>query len=510
MKTLLLIDKLTKDQMGTLLSEGSVVCDNQPIRLDDLKEDNKLKEPYRTALVLKILGKTTGTLLCALSLIDCEEGAYGRKIGQVLGKDDNYIRQLLNIMELIGILESSEGKGKQRIFTLENDLVILPRDQINRLIQGDHVSIPLLVSRELEKGTIHLEELFTQLYDKNINCIIHPREGKEKFEIGQLIESMIKSGVIRTFESSSSKRLRHQGFLTFYQLLKLLNTVRVTVPKDAEGNVKSADLTKAIEEELQKQDESGELARRYRNYVHYHTYKQIVTDEGPVLIDFSTLKELIQKKAGHKNIELSAKMRNVIAENLIASLKSLPITSFTNTFIDNFIDNLLEDRFLITSTEDVMNQVETLLRVGDRSLENAKDIQDLDAQKAKEYADEASLNYLSLLLLLHGGTSPQKLSLMTKAFLKKKGDQSIFALVVENFSFLRKDKGTREKEEFSKVEKALKEQFQAFDVTRFLRSYLKMVEGDMAVDLETFIEATVIVSFVGKLLFGFRISQIEG
>ena len=194
--------------MGTLLSEGSVICDNQSVMLNDLKEGNTFKEPYRTALVLKILGKTTGTLLCALSLIDCEEGAYGRKIGQVLHKDDNYIRQLLNILELIGILQSSEGKGKQRIFTLENDLVILPRDQISCLIQGDRVSIPLLVSRELEKGTIHLDELFTQLYDRNINCIIHPREGKEKFEIGQLIESMIKSGVIRTFETSSSKRIR--------------------------------------------------------------------------------------------------------------------------------------------------------------------------------------------------------------------------------------------------------------------------------------------------------------
>lgn len=510
MKMLLLIDRLNKDQMGTLLAEGSVICNGQSIMLDDLKENGEFKEPYRTALVLKILGKTTGTLLCALSLIDYEKGTYGRKIGQELGKDDNYIRQLLNIMELIGILQSSEGKGKQRIFTLEKDLVILPRDQMGRLMQGDAVSIPLLISRELKRGTLQLEELFYQLYDKPINCIIHPREGKEKFKIGQLIESMVKSGVVRTFETSSSKRLRYQGFLTFYQLLELLNRVRTTVPKDAEGNVKSSDLTKAVEEELHKWDESGELARRYRNYVHYHTYKQIVTSEGPVPIDFSTLKELIQKKAEHKNIELSAKMRNLIAENLIASLKGLPITSFTDTFIDNFIDNLLEDRFLITSSEDVMNQVETLMRVGDRSLENAKDIQDLDAQKAKEYVDEASLNYLSLLLLLHGGTSPQKLSLMTKAFLKKKGDQSIFALVVENFSSLRKDKETREKEEFSKVEEALKKQFQAFDVTRFLRLYLRMVEGDMAVDLEAFIEATVIVSFMGKLLFEFRMSQVEG
>ena len=511
MKMLLLMDKLGKQQLETLLSGGEVTCDGQVITLDDFQKNGNFEEPYRTAFVLKILGKTTGALLCALGLIDCEQGTYGRRIGQELEKDDNYIRQLLNIIERMGILQVSEGKGKQKIFTLEEDLVILPKGQLADLLEGESVSINDLIVRELKEGHIHLEELFAKLYDEYINCIIHPREEKEKFEVGQLIESMIKSGVVRTFETSSSKRLRPAHFLTFYQLLELLSTVKENLPQDAEGNVKSSDLTRAIGEELQKRDKTGALARRYRDYVQYRMRKQIVTEEGTASIDFSTLKDLIDKMAETKGIELSAKMRNLIAEDVITSLKGLPITSFRDTFIESFIGNVLEDRFLITSSEEVMNQVKTLMRVGERLLENARDIQHLDETKAKEFTAEASLNFLSLLLLLYGEIPPQKLSLMTKAFTKKKGDQSVFILLVEDFSSLRKNKKTREMEEFLKVKDILEKRFQAFDVARFLKMYLKMVKFHKQEDfnLEEFIEATEVISGIGRLLFQFRISQME-
>ena len=511
MRMLLLIDRLGKQQMEQLLSEGSVICDNQVITLKDFQEKGRFREPYRTALVLKILGKTTGTLLCALGLIDCEEGAYGRRIGQELEKDDNYIRQLLNIMEQIGILHSSEGKGKQRIFTLQEDLVILPQGQLDNLLQGEPVSIEGLVVRELEKGNVHLESLFTKLYDEDINCIIHASEEKEKFEIGQLIESMIKSGIVRTFETSSSKRLHQAHFLTFYQLLQLLHVVSQKLPRDAEGNVKSSDLTCVIGEELQRWDESGELARKYRDYVQYRVRKQIITDEGIASIDFSTLKELIDRTAEQKRIKLSAKMRNLIAEDVITGLKGLPVTSFKDTFIESFIDNVLEDRFLITSSEEIMNQVETLLRVGERSLENAKDIQHLDKIKANEFAVEASLHFLSLLLLLYGEIPSQKLSLMAKAFTKKKGERSIFTILVEDFSSLRKNKKIKEMEEYSKIKEKLEKRFQAFDVARFLKMYLKMLKFHEQEDfhLEEFIEATEVISFTSTLLFRFRMYQME-
>ncbi len=510
-KMLLLIDRLGKQQLETLLSGGSVTCDEQVITLDDFGKDGHLEEPYRTAFVLKILGKTTGALLCALGLIDCEQGTYGRRIGQELEKDDNYIRQLLNIIERMGILKASEGKGKQKIFTLEEDLVILPKGQLADLLQGKSISIDSLLVRELEEGNIQLEELFAKLYDESINCIIHSGEEKEKFEVGQLIESMIKSGVVRTFETSSSKRLRSAHFLTFYQLLDLLAVTRQNLPQDAERNVTSSDLTRAIGEELQKRDSTGGLARRYRDYVQYRMRKQIVTEEGTASIDFSTLKDLISGIAEAKGIALSAKMRNLIAEDVITSLKGLPITSFKDTFIESFIDNVLADRFLITSSEEMMNQVKTLMRIGDRSLENARDIQNLDETKAKEFAAEASLHFLSLLLLLCGEIPPQKLSLMAKGFAKKKGNQSVFAILIENFSSLRKNKEIRETEEFLKVKKFLDEQFQAFDFARFLKMYLKMVKFQKLEDfnLEEFIEATEIISYIGKLLFQFRMSLLE-
>lgn len=510
MKRLLLIDMLSKDDLQKLLSAGSVQCGDEVIALEDIQEEGQFKEPYRTALVLKILGKTTGALLCALSLIDCEQGSYGRRIGQELGKDDNYIRQLLNILEQMRILHSLEGKGKQRIFTLQEDLVILPKGQLSNLVQGKKISAEVLVVRELERGHVHLENLLARLYDESINQIIHPNGKKEKFEVGQLIESMIKSGVVRTFETSSSKHLRHEGFLTFYQLLNLLDTVRQNLPRDAEGNVKSADLTQVIAEELQKRDKTGQLARRYKDYVQYRLRKQIITDEGTASIDFSTLKDLIDKTAETKGIELSSNMRNLLAEDAITSLKGLPITSFTDSFIETFIDNMLEDRFLITSSEEMMNQVETLLRVGDRLLENAKDIQHLDQGKAKEFVIEASLNFLSLLLLLHSEMPPQKLSLMPKAFMKKRGDHSVFALLVENFSSMRKDKKMRETEAFVKVKKILEEKFQAFDVARFLRMYIKVVRSQEDFNLEEFIEYTEAVSLIGEILFQSRMHQMAG
>ncbi|MGD2250492.1 MAG: hypothetical protein PVF58_19010 [Candidatus Methanofastidiosia archaeon] len=508
---LLLIDKLSKEQMETLLSGGVVTCDGQEITLDEVTHKGEFKEPFRTAFVLKVLGKTTGTLLYALSLIDCEEGTYGRRIGQELGKDDNYIRQLLNIMEQMGVLTCSEGKGKQKIFTLEEDLIILPKGQVSRLLEGNPVSIAELISRELDHGNINLEELFITVYDESINQIIHAGGQKEKFEVGQLVESLIKSGVVRTFETSSSKRLRHQEFLSFYELLSLLKHVKEKLPKDPEGNVASSDLTQLIEQELHKKDETGELARRYRNYVQYRMRKQIVTEKGKASIDFATLKELIQKKAKDKDLELSAKMRNVLAEDVITSLKGLPITSYKDEFIDTFIDNVLEDRFLITSSEDIMNQVETLMRVGNRLLENAVDIQDLDTTKAREFCAEASLNYLSLLLLLHDGVPPQRLSLMNKAFFKKRGSKSVFTYLVENFSSLRKNKVIQEMGEFSIVKTVLKEEFQAFDVARFLEMYLKMVDfqGVEEFNLDDFIKNTKVVSCMGRLLYKFRKIQME-
>ena len=459
--------------------------------------------------MLKILGKTTGALLCALSLIDGENGSYGRRIGQELEKDDNYIRQLLNILELIGILRSSEGKGKQKIFTLEEDLLILPKGQLSKFLEGNPVSVETLILRELENEQIRLEELVVCFYDEDINQIIH-RERKEKFEVGQLIESMIKSGVVRTFETSSSKSLHHEGFLSFYQLLELLCTVKKNIPRDSEGNVKSSDLTRIITDELLKRDETGELARRYRDYVLYRLRKQIITDEGVITIDFSTLKELIDKTAESKGINLSAKMRNLLAEDVITSLKGLPITSFKESFIQSLIDNWLEDRFLITSSEEAMNQVETMMRVGDRLLENAKDIQGMDAAKATEFVAEASLNYLSLLLLLHGEIPPQKLSLMGKAFMKKKGDQSVFGSLVENFSTVRKDKKIKEAESFKKVKAVLEEKLQAFDVARFFRMYLKMIKGHKPEDfpLEDVIKDTEVVSLLCKLLVQFRMDQL--
>jgi len=459
--------------------------------------------------VLKILGKTTGALLCALSLIDGEKGSYGRRIGQELEKDDNYIRQLLNILELIGILRSSEGKGKQKIFTLEEDLLILPKGQLSSFLEGNPVSVETLILRELENEQIRLEELVVCFYDEDINQIIH-RERKEKFEVGQLIESMIKSGVVRTFETSSSKSLHHEGFLSFYQLLELLCTVKKNVPRDSEGNVKSSDLTRIITDELLKRDETGELARRYRDYVLYRLRKQIITDEGVITIDFSTLKELIDKTAESKGINLSAKMRNLLAEDVITSLKGLPITSFKESFIQSLIDNWLEDRFLITSSEEAMNQVETMMRVGDRLLENAKDIQGMDAAKATEFVAEASLNFLSLLLLLHGEIPPQKLSLMGKAFMKKKGNQSVFGSLVENFSTVRKDKKIKEAESFKKVKAVLEEKLQAFDVARFFRMYLKMIKGHKPEDfpLEDVIKDTEVVSLLCKLLVQFRMDQL--
>ncbi|MBU7014760.1 MAG: hypothetical protein HXS52_06205 [Theionarchaea archaeon] len=509
---LLLIDKLSKEQLEALLDGESVTCEDQVLALDSLTENGELKEPYRTALVLKVLGKTTGALLCALSLIDCEDGTYGRRIGQALEKDDNYIRQLLNIMELIGILESSEGKGKQKIFTVKEDLIILPRDQLARLVEGHPVSIELLISRELDKGSVCLEDLFSKLYDDSINQIVQPDEKKEKFEIGQLIESLIKSGVVRTFKTSSRKRLTQEGFPTFYQLLELLRTVKERIPKDEQKNVKSSDLTRIIEEELHNRDETGELARRYRNYVQYRMRKQIVTAEGTASIDFATLKNRIDKMADQKELHLSSKMRNVLAEDLITGLKGLPITSFKDAFLESFIDNLLEDKFLITSSEDMMNQAETLLRVGTRLLENARDIQDLDVSKSREFAAEASLSLLSLLLLLQGESPPQKLSLMNKAFFKKKGDGSVFALMVENFSSLKKDKEMQEKREFIEVEKELKEQYEAFDVGRFLITYLKMVSGEAAEEfsLQQFVEATEVLRLIGGLQYEFRTKQMEG
>jgi transcriptional regulator NrdR family protein len=512
MKTLLLIDKLSKEQLETLLAGEPVTCEDQVLALDSFMEDGEFKEPYRTALVLKVLGKTTGALLCALSLIDCEGGTYGRRIGQELEKDDNYIRQLLNIMELMGILKSSEGKGKQKIFTVQEDLIILPRDQLARVVEGHPVSIELLISRELEKGTVCLEDLFCTLYDDTINQIVQSDEKKERFEVGQLIESLIKSGVVRTFETSSSKRLTQEGFLTFYQLLDLLKTVKEKIPRDQQNNVKSADLTRVIEEELHHRDETGELARRYRNYVQYRMRKQIVTVEGTASIDFATLKNRIDKMADQKGLHLSSNMRNVLAENLITSLKGLPITSFKDTFIESFIDNLLEDKFLITSSEDMMNKAETLLRVGTRLLENARDIQDLDAAKSREFTAEASLNILSLLLLLQGESPPQKLFLMNKAFLKKKGNGSVFASLVEDFSSLRKNKEMREKEEFLEVERTLKEQYEAFDMGRFLITYLKMVSGEPAEEfsLEQFVGATDVLQLISGLLYEFRMKQMEG
>lgn len=485
------------------------MCEGEVLTLSDLQEEGKFAEPYRTALVLKILGKTTGALLCALSLIDGEKGSYGRRIGQELEKDDNYIRQLLNILELIGILRSSEGKGKQKIFTLEEDLLILPKGQLSKFLEGNPVSVETLILRELENEQIRLEELVVCFYDEDINQIIH-RERKEKFEVGQLIESMIKSGVVRTFETSSSKSLHHEGFLSFYQLLELLCTVKKNIPRDSEGNVRSSDLTRIITDELLKRDETGELARRYRDYVLYRLRKQIITDEGVITIDFSTLKELIDKTAESKGINLSAKMRNLLAEDVITSLKGLPITSFKESFIQSLIDNWLEDRFLITSSEEAMNQVETMMRVGDRLLENAKDIQGMDAAKATEFVAEASLNYLSLLLLLHGEIPPQKLSLMGKAFMKKKGDQSVFGSLVENFSTVRKDKKIKEAESFKKVKAVLEEKLQAFDVARFFRMYLKMIKGHKPEDfpLEDVIKDTEVVSLLCKLLVQFRMDQL--
>ncbi len=508
MKMLLLIDKLSKDQVEELLLKGSVECEGQTLVLRDFQDNGRLKEPYRTAFVLKILGKTTGALLCALSLIDCEEGTYGRRIGQELGKDDNYIRQLLNVLEYMGILSSAGGKGKQKVFTLSEDLVILPRGQVMNLLKGEKVSVKSLIGRELEEGSIRLEELFSSLYDEWVNQIIHGEE-REKFEVGQLIESMIKCGVVRTFTTSSSKRLRDERFLTFYDLLELLRRMRETLPLDRDGNVGSSDLTRVIQEELQKRDKTGELARRYRNYVHYRMRKQIITDQGNISIDFSTLKDLIEKKAHQKGIELSAKMRNLIAEDLITSLKGLPMTSFKDTFIDSFIDNLLEDKFLIFSSEDVMNRAETLMRIGERLLESARDMQQLDEGKAKEFAAEASLSVLSLLLLVQGEIPPQRLSLMGKAFLKKKGNESIFSLLVQDFSSLRKEKEIREREEFLRVENILKERFQALDVARFLEMYLKMVSIHAESNLKDFIEATEVISLIGKLLFWFRMRQME-
>jgi hypothetical protein len=155
--------------------------------------------------------------------------------------------------------------------------------------------------------------------------------------------------------------------------------------------------------------------------------------------------------------------------------------------------------------------VETLMRVGSRLLENAEDIQEMDQTKAREFAAEASLNFLSLLLLLHNEIPPQELSLMEKAFRKKRGDQIIFTLLVENFSSLRKDKAIREMEEYLTVEKALKEKFQAFDVARFLEMYLKIVKFDALEDfhLEEFLKATEVISCIGKLLYQFRIQQME-
>ncbi|MBU7024576.1 MAG: hypothetical protein HXS40_10465, partial [Theionarchaea archaeon] len=276
--------------------------------------------------------------------------------------------------------------------------------------------------------------------------------------------------------------------------------------------VKSADLTRVIEEELHRRDETGELARRYRNYVQYRMRKQIVTAEGTASIDFATLKNRIDKMADQKGLHLSSNMRNVLAENLITSLKGLPITSFKDTFIESFIDNLLEDKFLITSSEDMMNQAETLLRVGTRLLENARDIQDLDAAKSREFTAEASLNILSLLLLLQGESPPQRVSLMNKAFLKKKGNGSVFASLVKDFSSLKKNKEMKEKEEFLEVEKTLKEQYGAFDMGRFLITYLKTVSGEPAEEfsLEQFVGATDVLRLISGLLYEFRMKQMEG
>ncbi len=501
------MDGLNRNELQKLLSGEVVTHDGETITLNDIQEDGQFKEPYRTALVLKILGKTTGALLCALGLIDCEEGTYGRRIGQELEKDDNYIRQLLNILEQMKILHSSEGKGKQKIFTLEEDLIILARGQLPDILQGRRTSVERLILRELERGNVHLETLFARFYDENINQIIHPKDLKEKFEIGQLIESMIKCGVVRTFETSSSKHLHQEGFLTFYQLLDLLDAVSKSLPLDSERNVKSSDLTRIIGEELQKRDKTGALAKRYRDYIQYRLRKQIITDEGTASIDFSTLKDLIDRTAKTKGIELSAKMRNLLAEDVITSLKGLPITSFKNSFIETFIDNMLEDRFLITSSEEIIHQVETLLRVGERLLENAKDIQHLDQEKAKEFVTEASLNFLSLLLLLHSEIPPQKLSLMAKAFLKKRRDHSVFIHVVENFSAMKKDRRIKETEELMKVKEMLEERFQAFDIARFLRMYLKMVRSQ-EFHLEEFIKSTEVVSLISRLLVQFRMHQL--
>jgi hypothetical protein len=510
-ENLLIIDKLSKSDLEILLSDGSITCEGQPITLDRFREEGTLKEPYRTALVLKVMGKTTGALLCALSLIDGEDGSYGRRIGQLLSKDDNYIRQLLHLLEHMGILSSSTGKGKQRIFTLERDVLILPKGQLDNVLKGKPFCSKTLTVREIQEGTLSVEDLFTCLYDHQINQIIHPSGEKEKFEIGQLIESMIKSGITRTLETSSSKRLRPEEFLTFYQLLALLDRVRRRVPLDTQGNVSSADLTRIIGEELHMKDPTGNLSKKYQDYVQYRLRKQIVTAEGIASIDFSTLKDLIDSISTQKGINLSSKMRNLIAEDIISSLKGLPITSFKESFITGFVDNWLEDRFLITSSEEMMNQVETLLRVGKRLVENAKDIQPLDEEKATEFATGASLNVLSVLLLMAGEIPPQKRTLMKKAFSKKKGDQSIFGHIVENFSSVRKDNTFKLMSEFQETKKILEGKFQAFDVARFLRNYIKMVTSyTQEKELVDFIETTEAVWHIGHLLYQYRMHQFAG
>ena len=147
--------------------------------------------------------------------------------------------------------------------------------------------------------------------------------------------------------------------------------------------------------------------------------------------------------------------------------------------------------------------------MGDISSRRGK-IQGMDAEKATEFVAEASLNFLSLLLLLHGEIPPQKLSLMGKAFLKKKGDQSVFGSLVENFSTMRKDKKIKETESFKRVKAVLEEKLQAFDVARFFRMYLKMIKGYKPEDfpLGDVIKDTEVVALLCRLLVQFRVDQL--
>ena len=310
MRNFFIIDKCShKDIENLLVKRKSIrkeVMDGRQKRILEINppqiyEGEKLKEPYRSAILLKTLGHKTATLLSILSFIEEKGGSYLEEISdyiaatikesdisdsKVKSGTKSYLGSLLKVLCEVGLLkegrEDEEGKGGRlrKYYYLESGIHI---GDFRNLLAGK--SADVLWNPPTLSGFLKSE------FDEKLGGLVHIHSPEKymmgDFKMGIVIESLVKSGIVNTQKAGKQ-------YLSFYDALDVAEGVKKKILSEYEGKSTKAihgeKLTQYILQELDARNPTGILSKKYENYIKFRLNKRIVDGEEEK-IDFGKIRK---------------------------------------------------------------------------------------------------------------------------------------------------------------------------------------------------------------------------